>query len=219
MRRNGIIAVVIIVFLFAAYTVSCDGGSSLDCQKLCEKTQECDDSTCEDECAKAAGCDSYVDESEAQKCRGECGTGCAFDMQECLDGCENAKDLVQEAFQDEMMSCIEEECANQEACINEAAKACEKPGNFDDFVDALCEKVSECDPRVTVDQCKAFADQAMAQDGAEIANCLTDSAIGTLSDCLGGAVCETFDEDYQKCISEAFGFEASSGSGSSTGGT
>jgi hypothetical protein len=179
-----------VVFLAAAFVfcaASCDEGGSLDCAKLCEKGKECDDSPAD------------------------------FDMAACEDGCEKSRDLVQDAFQDEIMSCVEEECANQEACYNEAAKACEAPDNFDGFIDALCEKTVECNPSYSMEQCKAAMDQVLGQSGAEFMNCLSESAVDSLSDCLGDAACDTFEDDYEKCISEAFGVDLS-GAGYSTDG-
>ncbi|MBI5528338.1 MAG: hypothetical protein HY897_18565 [Deltaproteobacteria bacterium] len=174
---------------FAMYAASCDDGGSLDCAKLCEKSKECDDSP-ED-----------------------------FDTAACQDGCEKSRDLVQEGFQDELMSCIEEECANQEACVNEAAKECEAPDNFDGFIDTLCEKTVECSPSFSMEQCKVMMDQALAQSGAEVVNCLTESAVDSLSDCLGSAACDTFEEDYEKCISDAFGVDLSGAGYSADGGS
>lgn len=165
-----------------------DGGGAIDCTAACEKSREC-----------AKSPETFNDTS-------------------CRSGCEGAKSLVQDGFQSSLMTCLGKDCSDQQGCVQEAAKECEPPPNFSDFVDALCAKTVECQPGLNMLQCVAGAKAGLAQSGGEILNCLNDVAISALDTCLGTAVCPTFQHDIETCLGAALGLDLSGSPAASAAG-
>ncbi len=161
---------------------------ALDCAQACEKSRECATSTT------------------------------AFNDEACRSSCEGTKSLVQEGFQGALMACLDEDCGDRDACAKEAARECEPPPSFDDFVSVLCDKTAECQEEVTAAQCRMGLAAAMAQSGGQVLNCLNEAAIGTLDDCLGKAECLTFQKDIEACLGAALGLDLTGTAGPSGGG-
>jgi len=172
-----------------AAAVACGGagGGTLDCAKMCEKDKEC---------------------ATASK---------PYDDATCQTECEQTKELVQGVFQEAIMTCLDKSCSEQSACLDEGAKDCEKPADFDDFVNSLCTKTVQCGiGGITLAQCTSLADGALSQSGGQTLVCLTDAAVSTLSTCLESVQCPTFQADYQKCVAAALGLDVTATGGSSS---
>lgn len=169
----------------AAVAACDDGGGAIDCASACQKSRECATSPE------------------------------TFDEASCRSSCEGTKSLVQDGFQGDLMTCLDKDCGDREACTQEAAKECEPPSNFMDFIDALCAKTVECQPGMNVVQCVAGARVGLAQGGGQVLNCLNEPAVTALDDCLASTECLTFQHDIETCLAAALGLDLSGGQSAS----
>lgn len=133
----------------------------------------------------------------------ECETEGEFDLQACIDECEQMVPKMLTSLVDDMKACYENEetCDDLDACSEAAFAACPGSPESDAYVDTICDKMVECNPEYTVEQCEA--DMEGSEDSMMM-KCICPATVGDLNACLAAAACETLDEDMQACFAEAF---------------
>jgi|GEM_PF-5010931 len=127
-------------------------------------------------------CDSLCQKLQASGCEQD------FNMQECQAECNWGKANLQSAFFNESAKCLDQPCAQQAQCAENAMSKCVMPSNKDTVIDAYCAKSVECQESPDVNTCKTAIGTMM--DVALM--CLNSNGISTTSSCISGSTCEDF---------------------------